>query len=81
MDILSEKDKSFVFSNLSTRQALSVASECIEKTLPKEPKSHWQALVLRTNGEQIIAQVLHGIDIHTLLNATAETDASDDEPA
>jgi 20S proteasome alpha/beta subunit len=82
MDMLSGKDKSFVFSNLSTRQALSVASECIEKTLPKETKSHWQALVLRTNGEQIIAQVLHGNEIHALLpNSAAETDGSDHEPA
>lgn len=80
--VLSEKDESFVFSNLSTRQALSVASECIEKTLPKETKSHWQALVLRTNGEQIIAQVLHGNEIHALLlNAAAKTDGSDNEPA
>jgi 20S proteasome alpha/beta subunit len=82
MDMLSEKDKSFVFSKLSSRQALSVASEGIERTLPKEPKTHWQALVLRTSGEQIIAQVLHGNEIHTLLQtATAETDASDDKPA
>jgi hypothetical protein len=85
MDVLLEKDVtdfSFCFSNLSTRQALSIARECIVKTLPKEQTSHWQALLLRTDGEQIVAQVLHGNEIQSLLNSTAEPDAiSCDEPA
>lgn len=79
MEILSEKvveDFSLYFSKLSTQQALCVARECIEKTLPKEPTSHWQALLLRTDREQIVTQVLHGNEIHSLLNSTPEPDAT-----
>jgi hypothetical protein len=85
MDVLTEKDVkdfSLFFSNVSTRLALSIARECIQKTLPKEPTSHWQALLLRTDGERIITQVLHGSEIHALLNSTPEPDATNgDESA
>lgn len=81
MDILAERDVtdfSLFFSNLSTRLALVVALECIGKTLPKEPTSHWQALLLLTDGEHIASQVLHGSEIQSLLNSTLEPDETND---
>jgi 20S proteasome alpha/beta subunit len=73
------------FSNLSSRQALSLACACIEKALPKENKLYWQALVLRTasdiEGEQQQAssQVLDGNEIELLLTSDSDDKDSVDD--
>ena len=74
-------DVSFFFTNLSSREALSTACECIGKVLPKDNKSHWQAFHLRasSNDEQASCQILHGNEIQSLLNSTPENDADSDD--
>jgi len=82
MDVMSAKsehtsDVAMFFANLSVRQALSTACECIEKVLPKENKFYWQALVLRTASAegQATSQVLNGEELQLLLDSTLEGDS------
>jgi 20S proteasome alpha/beta subunit len=73
------------FSNLSCRQALSLACACIEKALPKENKLYWQALVLRTTSDiegeqqQASSQVLDGNEIELLLTSDSDDKDSVDD--
>lgn len=90
-ELVSARDgKDDFFSNLSSRQALSLACTCIEKALPKENKLYWQALVLRTasdvEGEQqqqqqqASSQLLDGSEIELLPTSDSDDkDAVDDK--
>lgn len=66
----SKVDVSQYFSSLTSCQALVVACECIQKVLPKQDTSYWQALVLKTasDGEKATSQVLSGDEIQDLIN-------------
>jgi len=73
-------DASLFFADLSSQEAISIACECIEKVSPKEVKTFWQVLVLRTatSEEQATSRVLNGDEIQLLLDTTPDSHTDSD---
>lgn len=75
MEVVSDRDMSAFFSDLSWQQAILTACECIEKALPKENMAYWQAVLLRpgSNGDRANSQVFNGDEILSLLKKASDS--------